>query len=297
MVKYFFILLTFLLGTFNLAFSQQTEKTGDYSDTYYQVLGILVLFAIIIMFIIILVYTDKKYEHAESKVKTTPEWLVKLKQMLTNSVPIEQEADIMLDHDYDGIKELDNKIPPWFNILFYGSIIFGLIYFGVFHVFKLKPLMIQEYADEMIVAQQQRAELIRTGAFINEETITALTDNESINNGKQTFMTSCTPCHGLDGGGTVGPNLTDDYWINGGGIKNIFKTIKYGVPAKGMISWQTSLSPKKMQEVASYILTLRGTNPPTGKPPEGELYKQIDSVKTSIIKDSLKIDTTKKVIK
>lgn len=296
MIKYLSI-VTLVLGFFNFAFSQQTEKTNEFSDTYYQVIGILVLLSIAVMFIIILVYSDKKYEHAVAKTKVTPQWLIKLKQLLTNSVPVEQEADIMLDHNYDGIKELDNKIPPWFNILFYGSIIFGILYFGIYHVFKLKPLMIQEYVDDVIIAQQQRAELIRTGAFINEETVTVLNDNESINSGKQTYMTNCLPCHGPDGGGTVGPNLTDDYWINGGGIKNIFKTIKYGVPAKGMISWQTALTPKKMQEVSSYILTLHGTNPPTGKPPEGELYKQVDSVKTNVPKDSVKIDTTKKVMK
>jgi cytochrome c oxidase cbb3-type subunit 3 len=166
--------------------------------------------------------------------------------------------------------------------------------------------MADEYADEIFTAQQQRDELIKTGAFVNEKTVTLLTDAVSLENGKTTFMNNCIPCHGTNGGGTVGPNLTDAYWIHGGGIKNLFNTIKYGVPAKGMISWQTQLNPKKMQEVASYVISLSGTNPPGGKPPEGTVW--VDSTQTkspgdtskTVIKkvDSTKIDmktdTTKK---
>jgi cytochrome c oxidase cbb3-type subunit 3 len=86
-------------------------------------------------------------------------------------------------------------------------------------------------------------------------------------------MANCAACHGQKGEGVVGPNLTDAYWIHGGGIKNVFKTIKYGVPAKGMIAWETQLSPSQIQKVASYVLTLQGTNPPNGKAPEGEIWK------------------------
>jgi cytochrome c oxidase cbb3-type subunit 3 len=138
--------------------------------------------------------------------------------------------------------------------------------------------MADEYIEEMQIAQQHQEELIRTGTLINENSVTLLTDAQSLDNGKITFTNNCVPCHGPNGGGVVGPNLTDDYWIHGGGIKNIFKTIKYGVPAKGMITWQAQLNPKKMQEVASYVISLQGTNPPGGKPPEGQVW--VDSTQT-----------------
>ncbi|MCX7729434.1 MAG: cytochrome c, partial [Bacteroidia bacterium] len=103
---------------------------------------------------------------------------------------------------------------------------------------------------------------------------TKLTDPAEINQGKEIFITNCITCHGKEAQGGAGPNLTDEYWLHGGGIKNIFKVIKYGVPAKGMIAWETQLSPKQIQQVASYILTLKGTNPPGAKEPQGELWKE-----------------------
>ncbi|HJY62941.1 MAG TPA: c-type cytochrome, partial [Ignavibacteria bacterium] len=179
----------------------------------------------------------------------------------------------------------------WFNALFIGTVLFAAIYLLNYHVFGTGKLMIDEYLDDIRAANEKREELIKTGALINENNVTLLTDNASLQNGKNTFMVNCVPCHGPDGGGTVGPNLTDKYWIHGGGIKNVFKTVTNGVPVKGMISWKTLLNPKKIQEVSAYILTLEGTNPPTGKPPEGNLY--IDSTQTvndttKVKKDSVK---------
>lgn len=213
-----------------------------------------------------------------------------LRQMLTRSVPIEKEKDIMMDHEFDGIRELDNTIPPWFNILFYGTIVIGILYLLNYHVFKMSGLSAEEYNDEMKVATMQREELIRTGAFINETTVKLMKDDATINEGKTIFNTNCTVCHGPAGGGLIGPNLTDDYWIHGGGIKNVFTTIKYGVPVKGMISWQNQLNPKQIQAVANYVLSLKGTNPANGKQPEGTIYVDSTTVKT----DSVKADTTVK---
>lgn len=198
--------------------------------------------------------------------------LKKMYEMLTKSTPIENEAEILLDHDYDGIRELDSKIPPWFIMLFYGTIIFAAVYLVRFHVIGSGNVQAEEYMEEVKLAQAQRQILIKTGAFLNEETVTQLTDPASLSSGKDIFMKNCASCHGNAGEGLVGPNLTDDYWIHGGGIQNIFKTIKYGVPAKGMISWQSQLAPKKMQEVGSYIMSLHGTNPPNGKAPQGDKY-------------------------
>lgn len=211
-----------------------------------------------------------------------------LRQMLTHSVPIEKEKDIMMDHEFDGIRELDNTIPPWFNILFYGTIVIAFLYMLNYHVFKMSGLSAEEYNDEVKVAAMQRDELIRTGAFINENTVKLMKDDATITEGKTIFNTNCTVCHGPAGGGLIGPNLTDDYWIHGGGIVNVFKTVKYGVPVKGMISWQNQLNPKQIQAVANYILTLKGTNPANGKQPEGTIYS--DSTITKV--DSVKTDST-----
>ncbi len=212
-----------------------------------------------------------------------------LRQMLTRSVPIEKEKDIMMDHEFDGIRELDNTIPPWFNILFYGTIVIAFLYMLNYHVFKMSGLSAEEYNDEMKVAAMQRDELIRTGAFINENTVKLMTDDATITEGKTIFNTNCTVCHGPAGGGLIGPNLTDDYWIHGGGVVNVFKTVKYGVPVKGMISWQNQLNPKQIQAVSNYILTLKGTNPPNAKQSEGTIYTDSTAVKT----DSVKTDSTK----
>jgi cytochrome c oxidase cbb3-type subunit 3 len=211
-----------------------------------------------------------------------------LRQMLTRSVPIEKEKDIMMDHEFDGIRELDNTIPPWFNILFYGTIVIALLYMLNYHVFKMSGLSAEEYNDEMKVAAMQRDELIRTGAFINENTVKLMKDDATLTEGKTIFTTNCTVCHGPAGGGLIGPNLTDDYWIHGGGVVNVFKTIKYGVPVKGMISWQNQLNPKQIQAVANYVLSLKGTNPANGKQPEGTIYTDSTAVKT----DSVKTDST-----
>jgi cytochrome c oxidase cbb3-type subunit 3 len=198
----------------------------------------------------------------------------KIKSYITGLAPLEKEKDLLLDHDYDGIKELDNRIPPWFNYLFIGTIIFAVYYMLDYHVLGTSMLSHEEYALEMKLASLQREKLIKSGAFLNEDNVTLLTDETSLSRGKEIYMSNCLPCHGEFGQGTVGPNLTDEFWIHGGGIKNIFITIKYGVQAKGMISWQGILNPNKIQEVASYVISLEGTDPPNPKQPEGVKYTE-----------------------
>jgi cytochrome c oxidase cbb3-type subunit 3 len=193
---------------------------------------------------------------------------------LTDAVPLEKEEEILLDHEYDGIRELDNNLPPWWKYLFYLTIVFSVIYLMYYHVLGYGDLMIEEYQKEMAQAEKEKQEMMKLMAnSIDETNVTLLTDEAAIKEGKDIFMANCAACHGQKGEGVVGPNLTDAYWIHGGGIKNVFKTIKYGVPAKGMIAWETQLSPSQIQKVASYVLTLQGTNPPNGKAPEGEIWK------------------------
>ena len=178
-----------------------------------------------------------------------------------------------MGHNYDGIRELDNNLPPWWKYGFYASIVFAVLYFGYYQMFSDWSSE-QEYVAAMQEHKEVRAAyLARQVDMVNEESVTLLSDAAGIAAGKTIFQANCVACHGADGGGNaIGPNLTDQYWIHGGDIKDLFRTIKYGVPEKGMISWQAQLRPTEMQRVASYILTFQGTNPPNAKEPQGELY-------------------------
>jgi cytochrome c oxidase cbb3-type subunit 3 len=265
-------------------------------DTYSQIAGAAVFLLVAFMFILFFVFASPKYKYTGEIRKERFSVLKKLSRVLNRAVPVEKEKDIMMDHEYDGIRELNNTIPPWFNVLFYGTIVFAVVYLLDYHVFGSGNVMYNEYSEEVRTAEEKRQELIRTGAFINENNVTLLTDGASIDAGKQIFTVNCVPCHGPEAGGTVGPNLTDQYWIHGGGIKNVFTTIKNGVPVKGMISWKTMLNPKQMQQVGSYVLSLQGTKPAIGKPPEGNLWADTTASKTDstvIKKDSLKTDSEK----
>ena len=245
-------------------------ETGDNLDKVMKIMSLFTILVIAVVMWLVVVYSEKN----DNEGITFKAPLKAFKQWFTKSTPIEKESEILLDHDYDGIRELDNRIPPWFHFLFYGTIAWGVIYMLVFHVFSDGQIQKNEYNTEVQQAALERQILIRTGAFLNEETVTQLTDAAALSDGKNIYIKDCITCHGQKGEGLVGPNLTDDFWINGGGIKNIFKTIKYGVPAKGMISWQTQLDSQKMQSVASYIMSLHGTNPPNGKAPEGQKWEE-----------------------
>jgi cytochrome c oxidase cbb3-type subunit 3 len=184
----------------------------------------------------------------------------------------DQNDPLLLDHEADGIRELDNKLPRWWVWLFYLTIIFSMIYMGYYHVFAKGDLasngqMLAEYRAEMKIG-----DAIKSASMAKfESTIGTLEPSKNqtdINAGRQTFMTLCAPCHRPDGGGLVGPNLCDDYWIHGSNFVDQVKTIWNGVPEKGMITWKTTLNPKQIYDVASFIQTFRGTKPPNPKPPE-----------------------------
>jgi cytochrome c oxidase cbb3-type subunit 3 len=196
-----------------------------------------------------------------------------LLERVNASVSLEQEADIMLDHNYDGIRELDNNLPPWWKYGFYLTIVFAIVYLTHYHITKTGSLQIEEYNNELKQAEVAAAEYRKTSTnLVDEANVTLLTDAASLAEGKQIFETNCVACHGPEGGGVVGPNLTDDYWLHGGSIKDVFKTIKYGYPEKGMIAWKENLSPAQIAQVASYIKSLRGTKPANPKEMQGTLY-------------------------
>ena len=189
--------------------------------------------------------------------------------------PESEEANIDLGHDYDGIRELDNRLPPWWLYGFYLCIIFAFIYIYRFHVSHSAPSSSEELQIAMTVADAEKEEFLKNSANkVDEKTVTLLTDAASLGEAKKIFTTICAACHQADGGGAVGPNLTDEYWIHGGGIKDIFYTIKYGWPEKGMKSWKDDYTPVQIAQLASYVKSLRGTKPGKPKEPQGTLYDE-----------------------
>ncbi|WP_230680248.1 c-type cytochrome [Pontibacter rufus] len=174
-------------------------------------------------------------------------------------------------HDFDGIQEYDNDLPPWWKTMFYVSIVFAIGYMLYFHVFNSGALQAEEYEQEM---QQAALFTAKANNDPNAKTdYTVLTDAAALENGKKTFIQNCAACHGQNAEGMVGPNLTDEYWLHGGDVNDLFHTIKFGVPAKGMVAWQGRLGKTQILEVASYILSLQGSNPANAKEPQGEKAK------------------------
>lgn len=191
----------------------------------------------------------------------------------TQYVPMDKEKDILLDHNYDGIQELDNNLPPWWLWMFYISIAFSVFYIWYFHFSPWQYGQIEEYQRDMAKAELQVKEYMALrGSSLDENNLSLIEDEATLALAEANFINNCAACHKNDGGGSVGPNLTDEYWVHGGDIHDIYKTIKYGVPEKGMIAWKAQLRPDQMHQLASYILTLQGTNPPGAKAPEGEKY-------------------------
>ncbi|MFT3845257.1 MAG: cbb3-type cytochrome c oxidase N-terminal domain-containing protein [Lacibacter sp.] len=207
--------------------------------------------------------------------------------------PAEQESNIDLGHDYDGIRELDNKLPGWWLWGFYLTIIVGIIYFYRYEV-SHKGLSSKEQYEVAVkdAEAKQKAFLEKAGNNVDENTVTVLTDAAAISAGKANFIKTCATCHGNEAQGNIGPNLTDDYWIHGGSIQDVFKSIKYGWPDKAMQSWKDQYSPLQIQQLASYIKSVRGSNPAGAKEKQGELYKEdggapaTDSPAVSVTKDT-----------
>lgn len=177
---------------------------------------------------------------------------------------------LLLDHEIDGIRELDNRLPRWWVWLFYGSIAFAAMYMTYYHVMGSGKMMEREYKTEM----ESGAKIKNAAMGRFESNIGSLEpskDPQVIAAGSEIFRNLCAPCHRPDGGGLVGPNLTDDYWIHGSRFADNVTTIWNGVPEKGMVTWKNSLRPDQIVAVASYIYTLRGTTlQKPGKPREDQ---------------------------
>lgn len=200
-------------------------------------------------------------------------WLKNTYNKLLGQKPMEQEAEIVLDHNYDGIKELDNDLPPWWLYAFYISIVFAVVYLVRFHVLN-GDNQLDELETEIAEARTAIEAYKKTAKnLVDINTVKLLTDTRDLGAGKVVFETNCVACHMADGGGGIGPNLTDEYWVLGGDIKHVFKTISEGGRSgKGMIAWKSQLKPLQMAQVASYVLSLQGTIPANPKPQEGAIW-------------------------
>lgn len=217
---------------------------------------------------------QKELEKKEALAKENQfKWVKEAYQKSLGSKPIEEEGEIVLDHNYDGIRELDNKLPPWWVYGFYATILFAVVYMVRYHVFDDSD-QTQEYEMAVAQARIEIEEYKKTAKdLVDINTVELLTEASDLTGGKTIFEGNCAACHKVSGAGGIGPNLTDDHWILGGGIKNVFKTISEGGRAgKGMVAWKTELKPSEMAQVASYVLSLHGTNPADPKAPEGEIW-------------------------
>jgi len=210
--------------------------------------------------------------------KVPASFMDKINALLTRSVPVEQEASIEMEHEYDGIRELDNNLPPWWLYGFYFTIGFAIVYLVNYHITGTGDLQLTEYQHELEAAEAARNAFVSTQQnAVDENNVEMLADAAGIATGEKLFKLNCVGCHGPGGGsmpGGVGPNLTDDYWLHGGSVKDVFKTIKYGVPAKGMQSWEKNFTPEQIQQLASYIKSIRGSNPANAKEPQGEPWTE-----------------------
>lgn len=192
-------------------------------------------------------------------------------QALTGAIAIEDEHKVDLGHDYDGIRELDNPMPPWWVALFVVTIIFSVVYVFHYHFLGTGDLQTAEYERSMATAKLEVAAYRKANAMnVDETNATLMEDAADLMSGKAIFENKCSVCHKEDGRGEIGPNLTDEYWNYGGDIKNLFKVIKEGAP-KGMPAHEAMLNPIQIQQVASYVLHFEEISPADGgKEPEGE---------------------------
>lgn len=288
-MKKFKVLLLLLMGMFmTLPGSAQTSDIGwvsglqDLDSSQLSILIILgVVLFVIILLLVLMIYLMSfmvaVFKKENPELAAQPSWWdeFKLNYIVGRMKPVgsKEEKELMLDHSYDGIVELDNHMPPWLANVFYITIAFGIGYFVYYSVLGLGKTQLEEYAEEQRIAaikiEAYKANLLD---LIDENTVEFDQSASALAAGKSIYDMNCAACHASDGGGGVGPNFTDEYWIHGGSINDIFRIVKYGVPAKGMIPWDDQLSPEEMQQVSSYIKTLVGTTPANPKEPQGEKY-------------------------
>ncbi|WP_137403178.1 cbb3-type cytochrome c oxidase N-terminal domain-containing protein [Echinicola rosea] len=258
-------------------------------------LGVLVMLLLLMIYLMSFIVTLLKQENPA--LANQPSWWESFKERFVfgKLKPVEEEDEIMLSHNYDGIRELDNFMPPWLTYLFYGSTIFAIFYLINYSAIGWGKTPEEEYQAQLkaeeIAAEKRKALAL---ASIDESNVELDQSEFVLTAGADIYQNNCVACHAADGGGGVGPNFTDEYWLHGGSIKDVFKTVKYGIPDKGMIPWQDQLSPEEIMQVSNFILSMRGTTPANPKEPQGELYVPESDDGSDAADDSamVKADTT-----
>ncbi|WP_372917619.1 cbb3-type cytochrome c oxidase N-terminal domain-containing protein [Salegentibacter sp.] len=279
-----FVFLAFLL--MQLSIETDTEWVFQQYPFVWFVLGLILIIAIAIEASLAALKNmvqnslDEKgrakfSELENSKYEKRKAWLRRIYDKMLTKKPLEKEDEIILDHNYDGIRELDNDLPAWWLYGFYISIIFAVIYMARYHVFDGADQS-EEYLAEVAKAKEEvEAYKKENPDLLDASTVEMLTDASDLEAGETIYMANCIACHRADGGGSIGPNLTDEHWILGGGISNIFHTISEGGrDGKGMVAWKTSLSSEEIAQVSSYVMSLEGTNPSDAKAPEGDVWTE-----------------------
>lgn len=181
----------------------------------------------------------------------------------------DERKDNEVVHSYGDIQEYDNKLPNWWLYTLYGTVIFAIGYWFSFHVFETGELPMRAYRREMaeIAAKQGKALPVTAEALVDLSKSGA-----AVTEGLAAYTQNCVPCHGPQGGGGIGPNLTDEFWIHGGGPSQIYESIRDGFAAKGMPAWGQQLGDKRVQSIAAYVLSIRNSNVPGGKAPQGDKF-------------------------
>lgn len=276
-----FAMLLPAIFTFAQEALTDSESIARYKNDYSYWIMIAFLIATVLGFVYAAIVVTKKSK--ENTKETTS-----LDKVLYNSVAIDDEESIMLEHEYDGIRELDNHLPPWWLWLFYINIIFAVIYFGYYTVTGMGASQLEEYESEMIYAENFKADLEKKMASeFDENNVAFLKEESKIAEGKELYIANCAVCHKADLGGLIGPNLTDEYWVHGGSPTEIYAILRDGVLEKGMLAWKDQMTPYQMQNIMSYILTMQGTNPENAKAPEGEKNASIEELNSNELEEDV----------
>jgi cytochrome c oxidase cbb3-type subunit III len=245
------------------------------------VLDMMVVIVLLFLIIVGLLALESFLELRRAKQKFVEAGEMRFKRRVTwfdlfrrKGIPMDKFVE---GHEYDGIHEYDNSPPAWFNWLFYVTVFAAFCYLMYFHVLKIGDLSQAEYEKQVKAAEPIIAKAQEKAIVLADQP--RYTDEKNLTIGKMIFMSNCVICHGDKGQGNIGPNLTDDFWIHGGKYPQIFKTIFNGVPEKGMLTWKKTLKPEDIRRVASYVYTLRGSNPSNPKAPQG--VKESDAMSSN----------------